>query len=261
MKFKRYGILLCGFICGVKLMSYSQQLRAETGVLERPDYDPLGLRGRIELVNLAQHAGGPKSAIGEIMRNGQHVLVTNGHGFIGKNCLVRFDLEHRIRPHANTDVLRGEDEAMFFADERSNDDNLYTLKANLYPLKANFISTEVPWGFEERVKRGLSPEDYILYGRLKVDHIPSFQDVNRSYDPGKMGLFVYIRGESENQEIYLVSSGGVISVATYVGISELLLEPWKRSRVILAKSKKRIRELREEIIDESLIPIRMQPLS
>ncbi|MBI2134364.1 hypothetical protein HYU09_00090 [Candidatus Woesearchaeota archaeon] len=233
-------------------MNYAQSIRAETRVLARQDYDPLDLHGRIELVNLNHLARGPNSAVGEVLRNSQRVLVTNGQHFIGQVCLVRFDLEHRIRHNPDVEILHGEDEAIFFGQGHSDD--------YLYPLKANFISTEMPWGFEERIKGGLSPEEFILYGRMKPGPIPSFEAINRHYDPGKIGVFVYIRGNGENRQIYIVSIDEVIPVATYVAISDLLPRPHRRSRLVVVDSKKGIKALREEIIDKDIVPVRMEPL-
>lgn len=236
-------------------MTYARQLRQETGVLKRSDYDPLDLRGRIELVNLVQHAGGPKSAIGEIMRNGQQVLVTNGHGFIGMNCLVRFDLEYRLKRRSpEVEILYGEDDVSYVKDD------------DLHPLKGNFVSTKVPFGFERRIEEGLSPEEYILYGRWrrsmrKSNRHPTLDEINQHYDPGRVGQVAFFMGDDEShQEVVLIRGWETIHVINYLGISELLPNPWERSRVVMADSKKGIRRLRKEIIGEELVPVRMEEL-
>ena len=239
-------------------MVYARLLRAKTEVLPRQDYDPLNLRGRIELVSLSRPAIGPNSAIGEVLRNDQNVLVTNGHRFIGKTCLVRFDLETKVRRfHPDVEILHGDDEAIFGDEDE------------LYPLRGNFISTGLPFGFEKRAKEGIAPTDYILYTRWdkkmrKGNKYPTLDEVNMYFDPGRIGEFMYIGGKSYakeglEEELVLINLWGERTLCRLFGIGDLLPDPTQRSRVVIAESKRRIKRLIEEIKAEGLVPIKMEP--
>jgi len=228
-------------------MNYALPSGAESEILVRPETKPLDLRGMLELVSLIRPSG-PASAYGELKRYNQGVLVTNGRNFVGKVCLVRFDLEDDLAygpPNIET-VLSADDKP--------------------YLPRGNFISSTIPFGLEKRLQEGLKPEEYVLYARwrekmLRSGIYPSLDDVNHYYDPGEIGQFAYIKGNDETeQKIVLINYWNLNEVERYSTVAEILPNPWERSRVMIAESKRRIKQLIRDIIEEGLVPIRLEEL-
>ncbi len=135
----------------------------------------------------------------------------------------------------------------------------------------NFVSSQIPQEVGDRLF--LEPHQYILMGvfplrkKQKTEIWPTLEDINKKFDPGKMGMVVYLT--SGGYEV-VIGGGGLyvgygdtpISAESYTRAikSRLATDPSRYSRTILVQSKRQLSDLESAIRAYNLIPILMEPL-
>ena len=144
------------------------------------------LRGRLEAVKIIHPRG--NSAYGEIVREGKGVIVKYGHLFVDETVLVRMDLfDQRVKGIKKT----------------ARDPQASLNK--LVPI-GNFISDEISADYRERImEEGVSPSKLAFYAIFPEDGTPTLFQVNRYFEPGSMGSYVFLRaGEEGSIDLTLV---------------------------------------------------------
>ncbi|MEM3113214.1 MAG: hypothetical protein QXI33_02205 [Candidatus Pacearchaeota archaeon] len=193
------------------------------------------LRGRLEKVKIISHYRN-RCSIGLVdykKDSETEVFVSDSGNYNGKSILVRF--------------------------------NSFIKQGKTKPL-GNFISSKVPKKFN-----GLSPEQFILVGYWdKQWSIPDeeefympFSHLNKYYEPGRIGNFIYLTNSSYNN-IFRVFPDGYDIISNEICFKELVYDllpnPYEHSRVILSESKKRIMDIKRESRKLGLKAIEMEPL-
>jgi hypothetical protein len=194
------------------------------------------LKGTLEIAYLKEPYKGDV-ALGTILRNGEDIAITHAHNYLDRGIspvLVRTDTDPTPKNSHETNSRRG----------------LQT---------GNFISTTIPSEVNE--KGGLFPDDYLLTGVLPWEGFwPSLNDVNRIFDPGRMGLLVYL-GIHDAPGMLISGRGNVAEILNYrVAVSRQIRgDPINHALTILVGSESQISELENVIMEDELIPIRMEP--
>lgn len=184
------------------------------------------LRGRIEIVRVGELIS-THCSLGNL--NGQEILVSNGNGYEGVECLVKFD---------------------FF--KRKN------LK-----LLSSFITSNILDGVEE----GVSPAEYILIGSWtpemnKAGKVPTFKEYNRYFNPGSTKYFFYLL-EGSTSRRHRVRVNSASSTTQHKSISKIIRDfpdPYEQSRVIITESKKDLEMVVGKVEELGLRPVEMEPL-
>ncbi len=189
------------------------------------------ISGRLEVVHLEYDVGND-GAMGEVIRTGMKTVVAKGGPYVGGDCLVRFDGR---RPR--------------------NDEDL---------RKSSFLTTHIPKGSEE----GIDAKAYTFYALWEErmdqrDDLPTLNDINEFYDPGKMRQTAYIfqTDEGEN-EARLIHSSAVVPIEFDFNkiVHHYLPNGQGGSPVILAETEELMAKAAREILKQGKWPIRLEAL-
>ncbi len=202
----------------------------------------MSLAGRLEKVTLSYPIS-TVTAIGSF--DDKQVLVANGNKHSGKECLVRFDLRQR----RDYFIRNGE----------------YVLnEANNHPPIGNFITSEIPLKF-----RGLNSDQYVFTAlweerMVKGKRLPTMNEINHYYDPGKAGGIPYFVKPHNGMLGALITPAGFHKIwhtwSYPQFMHERLADPERASRLVVAETPDVLEEITTALLENCLIPIRMEPL-
>ncbi len=190
------------------------------------------LRGRIEKVYIDTEVNpSQECAIGVLNR--AEVLVTNGAKYVGKDCLVKFDI------NLNPDY----------------DDRI--------PI-GNVITSNIPDHF-----KGISQDKYILYGlwtpdMKKVGDVPTIEEITAYYNPGDAPFMFYLKKDSKAAKgRFLIKSSGAFPF--HITVRKLVTKGWRTpenlAKVVIAESEKQLKEqVSKEVYYHGMTPIWMEAL-
>lgn len=207
-------------------------------------------RGRVEAVHLQWPTLG-KAALGKIIRADQVVVVKYGDRFLDQVVLARFDnYDSRVK------------------ELKERGGNWRMELSQLYP-NGVFISTEMPFGLEERIReKGLPPEEVVFYARqpkyiekaIPKRSIPTLKEVNLHFESGSIGQYVYLDAKGKNEPAVTIVSphSRVPQILDDTNIVDLLPNPMKFSRLILTNSKRGVELARQHILESGNTPIRLE---
>jgi len=185
------------------------------------------LRGRLEVVHIDRIRFGDL-CVGTF--EGNEVLVRYGQHHVGKDCIIRFSNKQRSE----------------------------------LPFSF-FISSHIPPGF-----RGLGPYDYILEGVVDLGEVynkpaRAMETLFGRYRPGDVFSLFYLPypSESRSHPRFLITPWAVRSDyenSIAESIDHLLPDPYKSSRVVVAKDGDSYKNLCSKVLLSRFRGIEMEPL-
>ena len=188
-----------------------------------------GLTGRIEIVYIERIPDTKgNGAIGRF--KGIEVHVSNGKNYVGKNCLVRFDLKKR--------------------------------------LISNFLTSR--FKDEGYLLNGLAPEKYVLLGlwtekmARKRFKAPTFEELEKYYNPGRKDFYYFFQNNSSYTEGRIkvdkyCNMNRIRSTFSRI-IRKELPKPYKSSRLIVVEGKEQLEQVKKIIEENELEPIELENL-
>jgi hypothetical protein len=191
-----------------------------------------GLEGRLEQVRIVG-LNSAKEAAGFVHAPGfnKKVIVRHAEPYIGKVCLVQFNLKN------------------------SSEDS---------PPFASFITESIPLDF----KRGLSSKEYFLYGlwreNWKYDgEFPQIDEIRRHFGSEDMGSLMYCRKDSDDENgRYILRDGSSQKIEkSYRKIVEDRLCQIPKGRVIILESTDAVFSVLKQAKRKGLVAVQMQPIS
>ena len=154
----------------------------------------------------------------------QTVLVSNGQLYLGKECIVKFDL----------------------AD---------SYKEGL-PARGNFITSKIPEDFIS-----MNKNRYVLTGLWKRPDMPSsLKEINEFYNPGNIGIALYF---PDDLGVYAIGIKGASLLAVqdinYAINNDMLPNPLFCSRVIIFEKERDLKNAKSLFLAQDLITVEMEP--
>jgi hypothetical protein len=186
----------------------------------------MDLKGRLELVNIVEHLNNNSS-----------------RGFVSRLNSPQGVIVHRVGlPVSGETIVR-----IDIAGKKAEKDYIY----------GNLISREIPPFFS--TEKGLSPEDYILYCTYP-DLLPQdLGELNKLYDPGKIGRAVVIHDYNaislirpKNGAKHLLRTRGIQDIL------EFLPNYSTNSRVVIFANDELVKPFVKRFRNEGIYPIKMQ---